>query len=104
MKQRNNGKHGRPTYNQAAKVIGRFGGESALAYLLNCSRITIYRWQYRRPYGCDGLIPSPRIEQIKAVARENGVLIRPEDWVPETLTWEDNEPIAPSGPRKLVIV
>jgi hypothetical protein len=104
MKPRNNGKHGRPTYNQAQKVISRFGGESQLAYLLNCSRITIYRWQYRRPYGCDGLIPSSRIEQIKAVARTHGVLVRPEDWVPETLQWAENEPIAPSGPRKLVIV
>ena len=104
VKPRNNGKHGKPTYNQAAKIIARFGGESALSRLLNISRITIYRWQYRRPYGSDGLIPSFRVEQIKAVARENGVLIRPEDWVPEVLRWDGNEPESPSGPRKLVIV
>lgn len=95
-KPRNQGKHGRPTYNQAQKVVSRFGGESALARLIKCSRISIYRWQYRRPYGSDGLIPSAQIEKIKAVARAYGVLIRAEDWVPEVIHYDPLGNVIPS--------
>ena len=87
-KQRNNGQFGQPTYNQAQKVIARFGGEAKLARLIGLSRVTLYRWQYRRPYGSDGLIPTAQIEKIKGVARTEGILLRPEDWVPETIRYE----------------
>lgn len=88
---RNAGKFGRPTYNQAAKVIARLGGESAVAKLLQLSRPTIYKWQYRRPYGSDGLIPSAQVDRIKRVARIMGVLITEKDWLPERITYEDIE-------------
>lgn len=88
---RNSGKHGRPTYNQAAKIVRRFDGEQKLAKLIGVSRITVYRWQYRRPYGSDGLVPTEHIEKIKGVARLEGVLIRPEDWVPEVIHYDDND-------------
>jgi len=89
-KPRNTGLYGRPKYNQAAKVVARFGGEAALSRLLNISRISVYRWQYSRPYGSDGLIPTAKVERIKELARANGVLLRPEDWVPETNRWDGN--------------
>lgn len=91
-KPRNTGLYGRPRYNQATKITARFGGEAALARLLNISRISIYRWQYSRPYGSDGLIPTAKVERIKELARVNGILLRPEDWVPETNRWNGNIP------------
>lgn len=89
-KERNQGQFGCPTYNQAQKIIRRFGGEARLAKAIGVSRITIYRWQYTRPYGSDGLIPSAQIEKIKAVARMEGILLRPEDWVPETVKYDQD--------------
>lgn len=97
---RNYGQFGKPRYNQAQKVVARFGGEAKLAKLIGLSRITVYRWQYIRPYGSDGLIPTAHIEKIKAVARLEGVLIRSEDWVPETNVWPtDGEPQTPTRKR-----
>lgn len=90
---RNSGEFGCPTYNQAEKIIRRFGNENNLARLLGISRITVYRWQYKRPYGRDGLIPAIQIQRIREVARVEGILIRPEDWVPEVNKWhEDGKP------------
>lgn len=88
---RNSGQFGFPTYNQARKVIARFGGEAKLASLIGVNRISVYRWQYKRPYGSDGLIPAFQIERIKAVARLEGILLRPEDWVPETVKYDAQE-------------
>lgn len=85
---RNTGQFAFPTYNQAAKIIQRFGGEAKLAALIGISRVSVYRWQYKRPYGSDGLIPSAHIEKIRAVARHEGVLLRPEDWVPGVNEWD----------------
>lgn len=93
---RNLGKHGRPKYDQATKVIKRFGNEAHLAQLIGVSRITLYRWNYTRPYGSDGLVPSAQIEKIKGVARLEGILMRPEDWVPRTIVYD----LATSQPFK----
>lgn len=92
------GQYARPTYNQAAKIIKRFGGEAKLAKLIGVSRVTIYRWQYQRPVGRDGLIPTPQIEKIKSIARAEGILLRPEDWVPETIKYPDEN--APAKRRR----
>lgn len=86
---RNSGQWAFPTYNQAAKIIARFGGEAKLAKLIGLRRESLYRWQMRRPYGSDGLIPSVQIEKIKAVARLEGILLRPEDWVPGVNDWDE---------------
>lgn len=80
---RNKGKFANPTYNQAEKVIRKFGGEVQMARALGVSRITMYRWQYRRPYGTDGLVPSSQIEKVRAAARLHGVLLTDHDWTPE---------------------
>lgn len=99
---RNVGRYGCPTYNQVAKIVARFGSEAKLARAIGVSRITVYRWQYTRPYGSDGLIPSAQIEKIKGVARLEGILLRPEDWVPETIRWDDDtrEPVKRGYTRK----
>jgi hypothetical protein len=85
--ERGSGKYGRPTYNQAAKVIAKFGGENQLAQFLGCSRITIYRWQYARPYGTGGMVPSSAVDKLHAVARREGVLITSQDWLPERIDY-----------------
>lgn len=91
---RNQGEYGKPTYNQASKIVARFGGEAKLASLIGVSRISVYRWQYKRPIGCDGLIPTANIEKIKAVARLEGILIRDEDWTPQVVKYdEDSQPV-----------
>jgi len=87
-KAKGSGKYGKPRYNQAAKVIAKFGGEAMLAQLLGVSRITVYRWQYAKPYGTDGLIPSSATERMIALARVEGVLITAQDWLPERIDWE----------------
>jgi hypothetical protein len=86
---RGNGKYGKPTYNQAAKIIAKFGGEAKLAEIVGCSRITAFRWQYQRPYGSDGLIPSAMVEPIQKVARVHGVLLTPSDWLPERINYDE---------------
>lgn len=85
---RGRGKYGRPTYSQAQKIVAKFGGEAALAKSLGLSRITIYRWQYSRPYGSDGLIPAPMVPIIEQHARYHGVLLTPRDWQPERINYE----------------
>lgn len=87
---RNSGQFGKPTYNQAFKIARKFGGEANLARLIGVARISVYRWQYRRPYGSDGLIPAFQIEKIRAVARVEGILLRPEDWSPERNKWTED--------------
>jgi len=86
---RNTGQFGCPTYDQATKIIARFGGEAKLAKLIGVSRVSCYRWNYRRPYGSDGLIPTAQIEKIKGVARLEGILLRPEDWVPQVVKYDE---------------
>lgn len=86
---RNSGQYGMPKYNQATKIVARFGSESKLAALIGVSRVSIYRWQMRRPVGTDGLVPAHQIEKIKAVARLEGVLLRDSDWTPETNVWSE---------------
>jgi hypothetical protein len=85
--ERGKGKYGRPAYNQAAKVIAKFGGEVQMANLLGVSRITIYRWQYAKPYGTDGMVPSSAAERLMHLARREGVLLTATDWLPERIDY-----------------
>ena len=88
MARKNSGQHAYPTYNQAAKITARFGGENKLAELLNLSRVTVYRWQWKRPIGTDGLVPSRQVARIQELARREGILLRQEDWEPQKNSWE----------------
>lgn len=91
-KARNLGKHGRPTYNQAAKIVAKFGGEAACADATGLSRTTIYRWQYSKPYGSDGMVPSRQIDTVMKAARIWGVCLVDADWRPERIRYDDPEP------------
>lgn len=90
---RGTGKHGRPAYNQSAKIIAKFGGEAALAQAIGISRITAYRWGYAKPYGTDGLIPGRMVERIEKAARLHGILLTAADWLPEKINYEDREAV-----------
>lgn len=88
------GQYGRPTYNQAAKIVAKFGSETRLAAALGVSRITIYRWQYARPYGTDGMIPSSAVERLERAARLEGIVLTASDWAPERIDYTDDEEAA----------
>jgi DNA invertase Pin-like site-specific DNA recombinase len=80
----------RPTYNQAQKIIDRFGGKLAeVAKMLELSRGTVYRWIWAKPEGTDGLIPQQAIDLIKRKARYLGVILTPKDWEPERIIYEE---------------
>lgn len=92
------GKWGGPTFTQAQKIVARFGGEAATARAIGISRISVYRWSYRRPYGCDGLIPASMVDRIQVAARLEGILLTAEDWEPERKTTTDHPPV-PGDPE-----
>lgn len=96
------GRYARPNYGQAAHIIKKFGGEAALAKLIGISRIQVYRWQYGRPVGTDGLIPpAPRLK-IEKAARLQGILLLPSDWETSRIKYEDvPEVIHASGGKTL---
>lgn len=87
-KVRGAGQFGKPNYAQAAHIIKKFGGENALAKLLGLSRITMYRWNYARPYGTDGLVPHAQRPRIEAIARYEGILLLDSDWEARKITYD----------------
>lgn len=84
------GIHGKPTYNQASKVVAKFGGEAKLARALGVSRITIYRWQYASPYGTDGMVPSSAVSRVQQAARLEGIVLTDSDWAPQRIDYEES--------------
>lgn len=74
------GKHGRPTYGQAARITKMFNGPTAFALAVGVDRVTIHRWNYAKPYGTDGLIPAAMVARVEAAARLEGILLTPNDW------------------------
>lgn len=74
--------------NQAARIIAKFGSPYALSRALTAlgperarSPSVIYRWTYPRTKGgTDGRIPSQAVDDVKAAARLEGVLLTPEDF------------------------
>ena len=72
-----------PTYNQAQKIIDKFGGPYILADALGVAPSTVYRWTYGRDAGTDGVIPSVSVPKIQRAARIHGIVLTPQDWLPE---------------------
>ena len=68
-----------PTWDQADKILARFGGVKAVADLLGVAITTVYRWRYPAPYGRDGLIPPAQLALLRAKARLVGILVTPDD-------------------------
>lgn len=95
MKKRRYGAHNAPQFDQATKIIEKFGGERRMSELLGLSIVTIYRWAYARPYGCDGVIPTMHVPKIRTVARRQGILLTPDDWVPNRLVIPKERPPHP---------
>jgi hypothetical protein len=82
-----NCKGGRPQFNQAIKVMTRFGGEAAMAEAIGVNITTVYSWLYPPPRGTNGLIPAPQIEPIKKAARIHGIVLTAHDWYPAAIDY-----------------
>lgn len=95
------GKYGRPTYNQARKIIVKFGGEAKIARILGVHRSSPYRWNWAPPVGSDGLIPGRIVSKILKAARAEGILLTEEDWLPERIDYNAPapEPIQLEDPK-----
>jgi hypothetical protein len=63
----------------AATVISRFGGARRLADLLGLDKSTVCQWRNPKPRGTGGLIPGWHHADLLALAKENGVRLRPAD-------------------------
>lgn len=85
------GKHGRPTYGQAARITALFQGPAAFARAVGVERVTVYRWNYAKPLGTDGLIPAAMVERVQQAARIEGILLTSKDWEPARLSYEAHE-------------
>lgn len=109
-RERGQGKYGRPSYNQAAKITAKFGGAYNLASAVTFMRrlanpdapglahVTVYRWGYSKPYGRDGLIPNQSIAEVERAARMEGIILTAADWAPERIKYpspDDQGNIAP---------
>ena len=88
-KERGLGKYGKPNYEQAQRIIRKFGGEASLAKLLGISRVTCFRWCYARPIGTDGLVPHRMRPKIEAIARYEGILLLPGDWEASRIRYDE---------------
>lgn len=85
------GKHGRPTYGQAARITALFNGPSAFAKALDVSRVTVYRWNYAKPLGTDGLIPATMVDKVQRAARVEGIVLTSKDWEPARISYDDTD-------------
>lgn len=75
-----------PAKCQAQRIFDRFGVTPfGMAKLLGVSPNTTYRWLYERPRGRGGVVPVKAMRKIIAVARVNGVLLRPADFDPRPM-------------------
>lgn len=73
-------------FNQASKVIAKFGGHSRLAKLIGLNRIQVYRWTYsRNKGGTGGLIPTNSFAKVLNAARLEGILLTMDDLTPEKI-------------------
>lgn len=53
-------------------AIAKFGGQNELKDALELHWTTLYQWKYR-----GGMIPTPQLKKILAVAKERGIAIDP---------------------------
>ncbi len=76
------GKYARPTYDQARRIIAKFGGPARFADVVGISRTQAYKWSYTAPYGTDGLVPHHMVDRIQRAARIEGIILTADDWTP----------------------
>lgn len=72
------------TMSQADRIIDRFGGAMNLARLLKVPPSTVFRWTYPKGKkgGTGGLVPTQRWDEIRKVARQEGIYLTERDLYP----------------------
>lgn len=71
-------------YEPASTIIDKLGGVSAVAREVQCAPQTVIRW--RRPKtvgGTGGTIPQRHHITLLAAAKERGIRLRAEDFLPQ---------------------
>lgn len=67
----------------ACGIIKKLGGEAKVAEIVGTGLTTPYSWQYPRENGgTDGLIPQRHHPKLLNFARENGLDLKAEDFLP----------------------
>ena len=67
----------------ARTIIKRLGGEAVVARITNMAFTAPYRWQHSRAKGgTDGLIPQKHIPTLLEYARQNGIELSANDFLP----------------------
>lgn len=87
-------------YNQAEKIITKFGNARRLAQLIGVHPVNVYRWTYPRARGgTDGLIPTASLAKVLLAARADGILLTMDDLAPERIR-AVAKPAEPTTPTK----
>lgn len=67
----------------ASSIIKKLGGELKVAEITDTASTAPYRWQYsKEKKGTDGLIPQRYHPVLLEYAREHGIDLRAEDFLP----------------------
>lgn len=70
-------------YQQASRIIRKFGGARRLARLLGYEASRVYKWTYSREKGgTNGLVPAAVVPKIQALADLEKVHLTDSDWAP----------------------
>ena len=73
----------RTKLNPAKRIIEVFGGEVAIAALCGVAVSTVYSWQYSKEEGgTGGTIPQPHHVGLLKQAKEKGLLLSAEHFLP----------------------
>ena len=73
-------------YDQAAKVIRKFGSPYKMAEFVRIHPANIYKWTWDKARGgTDGLIPSRSMPEVMRGARLAGILLTAEDLYPNVI-------------------
>ena len=87
---RGKGRFSRPTFGQAAHVLGMLGSLVNIAHALDLSVMALHKWRSAAPYGSDGIIPPRHVAALMTYARMRGIVIEDEDWAPRRINYETN--------------
>lgn len=70
-------------YNQASRIVSKFGGVRRLAVAIGYEPTRVYRWTYPRERGgTDGLVPAASVPIVQTAALAHGVVLTEADWAP----------------------
>jgi hypothetical protein len=84
----------------AQTIIGKFGGPTAMAELLGIHRTRVSSWQRPKSAGgTDGLIPQRYHPVLLDYAREHGLDLKAEDFLPVVPSPSQGEGGAPQHER-----